>query len=200
MSERIKFWIGHGSTVLLYKQSSYREFYIENDVIYASWFGKKYKITDADIVIEVEDIILQNKTRLMNFSKKQLANEPGYDTRNLIRGTYKDECSGEVDHDKFTVCNRFNKVELNSFYDAFRKKLLDIIGRSIIDKKAVEIILCPKCHNELKKYYYGREKEGMDKTKYIITNTEKAENGPAYYCDICDKNFDDNMNEVVEVK
>ena len=29
MSERIKFWIGHGSTVLMYKQSSYREFYIE---------------------------------------------------------------------------------------------------------------------------------------------------------------------------
>lgn len=200
MSERIKFWIGHGSTVLMYKQSSYREFYIENDIIFASWFGKRYKITDADIVIEVEDIILENKSRLLNFSRKQRANEPGYDSRNLIRGTYKDECSGEIDNDRFSVCNRFNKRELNSFFDAFRKKLMDIIGKSIIDKKAVEIVLCPICHNELKKYYYGKEKEGMDKTKYIISDFESKENSPAYYCDVCNKNFDNEMNEVVEVQ
>ncbi len=200
MSERIKFWIGHGSTVLMYKQSSYRDFYIENDIIYANWFGKKYKVTDADTVIEVEDLILENKNRLLNFSRKQTANEPGYDSRNLIIGTFKDECSGEIDQDKFSVCNRFNKRELNSFYDNFRKKLMDIIGRSIIDKKAVEIVLCPTCHMDLKIYYYGKEKPGMDKTKYIVTDFEKRENSPSYYCEICDKNYDENMNEVVEVK
>ena len=29
---------------------------------------------------------------------------------------------------------------------------------------------------------------------------EKSENGPTYYCESCDKNFDEELNEVVEVK
>lgn len=200
MSESIKFWIGNGSTVKMFNQSNYREFYIENDIVFVNWFGKKYRVTDTDIVIEIEDIILNNKTKLISFSKKQNSNSGEYDGRKLIRGTYKDECSGEIDEEKFSICNRFNKRDLNTFYDDLKKKLFDIIGRSIIQKRAVEIVLCPLCHMDLKKYYYGKPIEGMDRTKYIVSDFEKGENSPTYYCENCNKNFDDSMNEVVEVK
>ena len=200
MSEKIKFWIGNGSTVTVFNQTNYREFYIENDIVFINWFGKKYRVTDTDIVIEIEDIILSNRNRLISFSRKQSSIDSGYDERKLIRGTFKDECSGEIDDEKFSICNRFTKKDLNTFYEKIRKELFDIVGKSIIQKRAVEIVLCPLCHMDLKKYYYGKPIEGMDKTKYIISDFEKGENSPTYFCESCNKNFDDNMNEVIEIK
>lgn len=104
---------------------------LNGDSLSISWKNQEYEFHDIETVNKIKEVILDYRSELYDFSKRQENELDGFVVENYLKNSPLDECVGAIDGIMFAVSNQFEHSELNDFYSDFKISLYHVVGEII---------------------------------------------------------------------